>query len=382
MKLKTLKRNTTPAPSVLLKETLLNRIRTGYYSPGKRMDAIRKIAEEFKVSTLTAQKACKMLEQEGAIIPIPQSGLFVSESFLEKPAQQMRIVFVFPEVEISPRVLDLEGWGLISELNRGFHAGAQENGVRLDFLYIDESSPSHELLAYAAKIRAEYDFAVFSSWQLPLIQKDLAAADFPFFTLCDDPSSVLPGAMPFYYDHDKALEYLLELVKRIQAEKVMILSSSAAQDEFSKIRAEKFRELCRNIGCHAENIIAQTLDPNDNTTLKSLLKENKDAFIFCNNAYLIRNIYIAAMQNGQIPGHDFAIAAIASGVTFTGLIPSLTYVRVPMFELGLQVIRTACAIYQSGIKKKMDMEVVLPELIINESSTITKTKNKVKGVAS
>ena len=178
------------------------------------------------------------------------------------------------------------------------------------------------------------------------------------------------------------LEYLLELVKRIQAEKVMILSSSALQDEFSKLRAEKFRELCRNIGCHAENIITQTLDPNDNTTLKSLLNENKDAFIFCNNAYLVRDIYIAAMQNGQIPGHDFAIAAIASGVTFTGLIPSLTYVRVPMFELGLQVIRTACAIFQSGMKKKMDMEVVLPELIINESSTITKTKNKVKGVAS
>ena len=162
----------------------------------------------------------------------------------------------------------------------------------------------------------------------------------------------------------------------------MILSSSAAQDEFSKIRAVKFRDLCSNIGCHAENIIAQTLDPKDNTTLKSLLKENKDAFIFCNNAYLVRNIYVAAMQNGQIPGRDFSIAAIASGVTFTGLIPSLTYVRVPLFELGLQVIRTACAIYQSGMKMKMDMEVILPELIINESSTITKTKNKVKGVAS
>ncbi len=380
MKIKTLKRNTTPAPSVQLKETLLNRIRTGYYSPGKRMDAIRKIADEFKVSTLTAQKACKMLEQEGAIIPVPQSGLFVSESFLEKPAQQMRIVFVFPEVEISPRVLDLEGWGLISELNRGFHAGAQENGVRLDFLYIDESSHSRELLAYAEKIREEYDFAVFSSRQLELIQKELASVKFPFFTLCDDPSSVLPGAMPFYYDHDKALEYLLDLVKRIQAEKVMILSSSAAQDEFSKIRADKFRDICRNIGCHAENIIAQTLDPNDNTTLKSLLKENKDAFIFCNNAYLVRNIYVAAMQNGQIPGRDFSIAAIASGVTFTGLIPSLTYVRVPLFELGLQVIRTACAIYQSGTKKKVDMEVVLPELIINETTNIT--KNKLKGVAS
>ena len=69
------------------------------------------------------ERYCKMLEQEGAIIPVPQSGLFVSESFLEKPARQMRIVFVFPEVEISPQVLDLEGWGLISELNRGFHAG-------------------------------------------------------------------------------------------------------------------------------------------------------------------------------------------------------------------------------------------------------------------
>ena len=380
MKIKTLKRNTTPAPSVQLKETLLNRIRTGYYSPGKRMDAIRKIADEFKVSTLTAQKACKMLEQEGAIIPVPQSGLFVSESFLEKPAQQMRIVFVFPEVEISPKVLDLEGWGLISELNRGFHAGAQENGVRLDFLYIDESSHPRELLAYAEKIREEYDFAVFSSSQLELIQKELAVVKFPFFTLCDDPANVVEGALPFYYDHDKALEYLLDLIKAEPPEKVMILSSHATQDKFSIIRAEKFHQLCCNAGYKPENILSIAVDREDKNVLKSLLAENKGAFIFCNNAYLVRNIYIAAMQNGQIPGRDFSIAAIATGVTFTGLIPSLTYVRVPLFDLGLQVIRTACAIFQSGMKKKVNMEVVLPELIINETTNIT--KNKLKGVAS
>lgn len=377
---KTLKKTTSPSVSVQLKEKLLNRIRTGYYRPGERMDAIRKIADEFKVSTLTAQKACKLLEQEGAIIPVPQSGLFVNEAFFNKPAQQMRIVFVFPEVEISARVLDMEGLGLISELNRGFQAGAQENGIKLDFLYINKASTSREQLAYARQIRNDYDFAIFSSIQLPLVQKELVAADFPVFALCDEPKTAISGTIPFYYDHQAALEYLLDFVRDGRPEKIVTVSSCERQDSGTKKRVSLFTELCKNAGYENEQILPYIVDKQDINTLEKILQENKGAFIFCNDAYLVRNIYIAAMRNGQIPGRDFMVAAIATGFTFTGLIPSLTYVRVPTFELGLQMIRTACTMYCTGAKKPLETEIVRPELIINESAILK--NNKTEGVAS
>lgn len=380
MALKTLKKPNHTSVSVQVKNTLLKRIRTGYYRPGERMDAIRKIADEFKVSSLTVQKACKLLEQEGAIIPVPQSGLYVSESFLEKPARQMRIVFVFPEVEISPRVLHLENWGLNSELTRGFQAGVQENGAKLDFLYIDQTVSSREMYAHARKIREKYDFAIFASHQLPELQQILASEGFPFFTLCDNPDQVIRGAIPFYYDHGKALEYLLDLVKSNKPEKILIVSNSETEDALTLSRADRFAELCMDAGYSRKQITHHVMSQDDSESLLPVLAAHRNSFIFSNNAYLVRNIYIAAMKNGLIPGRDLMIAAIATGVTFTGLIPSLTYVRVPVFELGLQVIRTACKMFKDEVTELKKWDPVLPELIINESVKIT--KNKIKGVAS
>ena len=81
-----------------------------------------------------------------------------------------------------------------------------------------------------------------------------------------------------------------------------------------------------------------------------------------------------ANENNMIPGKDFQIMAIASGVTFMGLIPSLSYVRVPMYELGLQLLRTAYSKFIDP-EKTLVWDPVMPELIQNETS-IHYNKNK------
>jgi DNA-binding LacI/PurR family transcriptional regulator len=40
-------------------------------------------------------------------------------------------------------------------------------------------------------------------------------------------------------------------------------------------------------------------------------------------------------------GSDFQIAGIASGLTFHGLIPQLTYIRIPRYEMGRAIMMTA-----------------------------------------
>ena len=67
------------------------------------------------------------------------------------------------------------------------------------------------------------------------------------------------------------------------------------------------------------------------------------------------------------PGKDFQITAIASGVTFTGLIPALTYVRVPMYEIGYNLIQSISDMRRNG-SKSFRWQPVEPELIAGETS--------------
>ena len=53
--------------------------------------------------------------------------------------------------------------------------------------------------------------------------------------------------------------------------------------------------------------------------LPDILRNAKNDFIFCNNTSFVEDVYKAAMKIGFLPGRDFQLAAIASGVTFTGL---------------------------------------------------------------
>ena len=83
------KKKGIPLPQQL-KDALLARIEQGYYKPGERIDTVRKLAAEFGVSSLTVQKACKLLEDENCLISMPQSGLFVPENFFERPGKPLR----------------------------------------------------------------------------------------------------------------------------------------------------------------------------------------------------------------------------------------------------------------------------------------------------
>ena len=372
-----------------LKAILRKRIETGHYKPGERIDAVRKRAEEFNVSSLTVQKACKLLEKENCIISMPQSGLFVPENFFERPARTMKIAFVFPEVEISPRVLDMENWGMTNELNRGLLAGAQEHNVKLDFMHIAWNGGFRERFQYVSSIRENYDCAIFFGNQLMDVQLELSAHSFPVYTVCNYPSDVSSKLISVYYDQDRAMELIVEAALNSGSEKFAVFSSTQdfypanpnvrvmdkeTNQEICSSRSSFFLKLCKKYGVERSRIDYQIFDENNRNKIPALLRELRGAFIFCNNAYLVRDIYVAAYENGMIPGKDFQIMAIASGVTFMGLIPSLSYVRVPMYELGLQLLRTAYSKFIDP-EKTLVWDPVMPELIQNETS-IHYNKNK------
>ena len=81
-----------------LKRILQQRIETAYYTPGRKIDSVRKISAEFKVSSLTVQRALKQLESDGFVVSVPASGIFVNDQFA-KEKSAVKMAFVFPEAE-------------------------------------------------------------------------------------------------------------------------------------------------------------------------------------------------------------------------------------------------------------------------------------------
>lgn len=359
------KRKGIPLPQQL-KDALLSRIEQGYYKPGERIDTVRKLAAEFGVSSLTVQKACKLLEDENCLISMPQSGLFVPENFFERPGKPLRMVFVFPEMAISSQVLEMEAWGLSSELYRGFLAGAQKHSVQLDFLHIGQNSSFREKFRQIERIHENYDCAIFVGDQNRDIQLELAERDFPVFNVADQPELIPEPLNPIYYDHEKALDLVLDSALNSGAETIALLTLRVRNENYLAARHSRFVTLCRRKGIGPGRLFTQTLDENDLYQLPEILKRIEGSFIFCNNAYLVRDIFVAARKNGMTPGKDFQITAIASGVTFTGLIPALTYVRVPMYEIGYRLIESISDMQRDG-SKTFRWQPVGPELIAGET---------------
>lgn len=134
-----------------LKQILQQRIETAYYTPGRKIDSVRKISAEFKVSSLTVQRALKQLESDGFVVSVPASGIFVNDQFA-KEKSPVKMAFVFPEAEISQKILPPENWALSSEIYRGLLSGAQKYGAQVDFIYVDKDMELLQMLRQVKRL--------------------------------------------------------------------------------------------------------------------------------------------------------------------------------------------------------------------------------------
>ena len=70
-------------------------------------------------------------------------------------------------------------------------------------------------------------------------------------------------------------------------------------------------------------------------------------------------VYEAAYQAGLTVGKDFILTAVASGMTFTGLFPRLSYFRIPRYEMGISLMENAEKIIRHGKKISLFPEMQL-----------------------
>ena len=323
------------------------RIESGKYQPGKRLGTIRQFAKDFDVSTVTVVKALDILEEETLIKRVPVKGVFVSER-LKPEKKQLNACFAFPEKEMAPEVIGNENWGLHYELYRGLFAGARKYKINIQFNYF-EDNPSPVLLEKQKAALRNFDLVIFPV-DTQLIELREASAQerrtFCFATSMNSLSS--SAAVKVDYDRAHARQALLEYFLKTGCRSAAALVS----DELSSDRAPDFLQRTVNAGispAHTELLKVRQNDPDLLGKIKTFL-QRKPEFIFVDYTEIMPLLFEAAFDLGLTPGKDFIVTGIASGMTFINLFPSFSYFRIPRYEMGLQLIKSADEIIRSGKK--------------------------------
>ena len=320
-----------------------SRIENGIYRPGKKLDTVRKLARDLSVSQVTVIKALDILEEETLIERVPVKGVFVSER-LNPARKQLNACFAFPEKEMAPENLGNENWGLDYELYRGLFAGSQQYGINLQFTYFKQD-PSAKLLESQKAALRKFDLVIFPG-DVQLVQLREASAQERLTCYVGTLRRESSSAVKLDYDRpdarDRLLTYFLETGCRDVAALVCTEQTSGRGRDFldniikSGVRPADARmwEISKN-GSSQQARIRQFL-------------RKKTEFIFVDDADIMPLFYETAFELGLTPGKDFILTAIASGMTFTGLFPHFSYFRIPRYEMGLQLMKSADEIIRSG----------------------------------
>lgn len=349
-----------------LKKILQQRVEGGHYTPGRKIDSVRKIAEEFQTSSLTVQKALKLLEADGFVVSVPGSGIFVNERFAQEE-KRIKLVFVFPEVAISREILDPEGCSLSSEIYRGLLAGAQKYGAQVDFVYVDKDMELLQMLRQTKKLK-KYDAAVFTGHQLLELQRELGKEK-PVFQF-SSPDTPYPELIGVDYDREDAVRKLAQHAAACHCKTagvITFLKNEIPIDPQFQIRKERFLHHCRELGIHTDPKFSPTIALYKGETV-SAGQEMPDV-MFCNQTDYVLSFYEQCAERQIRIGQDVKVVALASGLTFQGLIPSLTHVRVPMFELARDIVRDACRLIREKIPvEKLGRCNIKAPLVVGKST--------------
>lgn len=361
--------------STRLQEILQARIESGQYKPGEKIDSVRALAAEFHVGKETVQKVLRELEANGFICSIPGNGIYVNRDFANEK-KTVKLALVSPATEISPEYLAPEDLGIHSGIQRGVMLGGEQYGARVDFIHVPETSRFTKSSPLVKNL-SKYDGLLFIGGRLrPL--KQLMSHTVPLFSY-DDKHSYDGMHCCISYDRSGAYELLAEHIKKCGCKTVGIYSLAVPEDpaaanpnQFLLRRAEMIRDVFTKNGLTVrdEDMIVLQEDDTLKDVLFRQLSADRPDFIFCNNVYLVPEVYRACMKHRLLIGNEIRIGGQGSGYTFQGIVPSLTYIKVPVLEAGQRLVELACAWVNHNGGPDLSDRCSLPvELELNESTS-------------
>ena len=351
------------------------RIRSGVYIPGKKIDSIRKLAADLNVSPVTVLRALEILEKTETVFRLRGKGVFVSEK-LKSKERPLTACFAFPKLTVGD-IRDSEGKALTNELYRGLMQGAMEENIRLQFSYFEPEPSSEEFFRQVKEIE-NYDFIIFSGWQFRSLMEKVSSV-IPAFCVRGVAAEVLPANVHVSdYDRPDAREKLFQLFLDSGCRSAAALTSGAKISPRAKDflrRAAEAGKITPDDG----NWIFPSFDWSFDydaalARLKKYLTREKPEFLFCNSINLLSLVYEAAYSLKLEIGKDIMVTGIASGLTVETIFPRYTYLKIPRYEQGVDIMRAASDCIRLGVP--IDLPVHKVRLVTGQTVNLRKTKTQ------
>lgn len=349
------------------------RIQRGIYTPGKRIDSIRKLSADLKVSPVTVLRALENLEKTETVIRLPGRGVFISEKFKSKE-QPLTACFAFPKLTPGD-IRDSEGKALINEFYRGLMQGAIEENIKLQFSYFDLEPSPEEFLRQVKEIET-YDFIIFAGWQFKYLMEKISSA-IPAFCVKGRVQDIFsPNVYVSDYDRDDAQEKLFQLFLDSGCRSAAALTSgtkiSSRAKDFLR-RVAETGKITPDDGCWHFPSFDWSFDYDAALVrLKKYLTREKPEFLFCNSTNLLSLVYEAAYSLKLEIGKDIMVSGIASGLTVETIFPRYTYLKIPRYEQGVDIMRAASDCIRQGIP--IDLPVHKVRLVTGQTVNLRKNK--------
>ena len=360
------KDRSTPLPQQLYK-ILLERISSGRYPAGKKLDSIRVLAREFKISDRVVNQALELLEKDSLIIREPARGVFVSRcnTVDNKP---LRVILVFPEVGILPEVLPVGNWHANTEIYRGMLEVGIAHNTHIHLEYFPEAEDNFALNGQLQRL-AGYDAAIFYGDQRRKL-RSIAGNEVAVV------AAVQFGGPAEYYEHELAVGYsdeeLVEcLVNGIRGRgyrKCGCISVPAWEDDVAFLHW-RMMEYCR-LGQAAglempEDALLEVALPTvaAEDEIVAFLRREKPDFLFYNSDDL-KLLYNAVSKLSLLPGREIDFMYIGA----SSVCPICSRVTPPFRQIGREMI-SRIVDYCRWKRPLPSERIFLPPQIITGNST-------------
>lgn len=346
---------------------LRQRIESGEYLPGKRLGGIRQFAASFSVSPVTFIRALDILEAEKLIDRVPSKGIFVAER-LRNRKRRLKACFAFPEKSMDLQTANSENYSTNSEFYRGMMTGAKNAGADLQFSYFEDHVHSAKLKHQLALIR-QFDFVIFPSVQLGKLQK-LASEKCIVFQRAMRMPDLPDRIITLDYNRQDARDRLFSMYLNSGCKSAAVIASAERE------RVTEFLEHVRSVGGKVPNGGAFYLGKHDTSSAKAQIREIltklRPEFIFCDYTDMVNTVYEVTLEEHLTIGKDFQMTGISSGVPLMNLLPRYTFLQIPHFEFGKEVMERSAEAIRNGTA------VALPEFKVSliEGQSIKNIKER------
>ena len=313
-------------------------IQSGSIDSSKRLPGYRVLAGKYDVSWGTVIEALHQLEKNSVIQRRSRSGTYISPRYLDNFKKTTQLAFVFPEKSLSRDSLNYEIWGINSEVYHGMINEAAQNHARIEFKYMEDSADEIILDQQMCQLQ-DIDGIVMLGHQLKNLRTRILAAGKKlaivnsYFETFDNSAPCV--ALSLAQSMRKIGRFIYDSGYR----SVTLINGSLNHVDWAmkeKLLLEYLKSKKITVS-EKYNVEAAEIEP----AVKKILKESTGELFCCFQTDTLPVLFRKALDNGRMPGRDFDLLGLASGITFANYYPSISYFKLPYFEMGKAACRMA-----------------------------------------